>query len=170
MNAKISPLLAILDEETICYRDMEKVLAAEEQSISFSTKERFDEVQLEKDALLLKLQHFEEKRKPMVERLSDELGTGGKPLTVSQLAQHVTPPYAEKLLSRANCLRSVIGNVQEKNRRNQLLINQYLDLINGSLKLLTHLFEDNSVYHKPGTHQSAVGYPYGGGRLICGTV
>ena len=165
MNAKISLLLAILDEETICYRDMEKVLAAEEQSISFSTKERFDEVQLEKDALLLKLQHFEEKRKPMVERLSDELGTGGKSLTVSQLAQHVTPPYAEKLLSRANRLRSVIGNVQEKNRRNQLLINQYLDLTKESLTLLTNLIEDQSVYQNPGIRHAAVGYHCGGGTI-----
>lgn len=170
MNEKISTLLAILDEETSGYRDMQKVLADEEASISFSRKERFDEVQLEKEALLLKLQQFEEKRKPVVDGLSEDYVSDGKPLTVSQLAKYVKPPYGEKLLGRAYSLRSVVVDVQEKNRRNQLLINQYLDLTKESLNLLTDLIEDNPVYPKPGIRQPAAGYHWGGGRVIRGSV
>ncbi|BBO66786.1 hypothetical protein DSCA_07160 [Desulfosarcina alkanivorans] len=170
MNVMISTLLSILDEETSCYREMENLLADEEESISFSRKDRFDTVQLKKDALLFKLQQFEQKRKPMIDRLADGYGTGGQPLTISRLARYVAPPYDERLLERADRLRSVIGAVQEKNRRNQLLINHYLDLIKGSLNLLTRHLEDNPVYQKPGTRQPSAGYPCGGGRLICGTV
>jgi flagellar biosynthesis/type III secretory pathway chaperone len=166
---KIIELMDILDEEATCYRDMQRVLTEEQASISFSRKERFDQVQYEKESLVVKLQQLEEKRKTLVGQLSEAYATDGRSMTVSQLAHFVEPPTGEKLLARAGCLRLIIGDVHDKNRRNQLMINQYLDLIKGSLKLLTSLIEDNSVYQKPGTHQSAVGYQNGGGRFICGT-
>ncbi|MBC2711726.1 MAG: flagellar protein FlgN [Desulfosarcina sp.] len=170
MDVKIMALLAILDEEAVCYRTMKSVLADEEASISLSGKERFDQVQHEKESLVVKLQQLEEKRKQLVGQLSDATATNGRLMTVSELALFVKPPYNEKLLVRANRLRSIIGDVHKKNRRNQLLINQYLDLIKGSLKLLTHLIDDNSVYQKPGTGYPAIVYSSGGGRIFCGTV
>jgi flagellar biosynthesis/type III secretory pathway chaperone len=170
MDVKIIELLDLLDEEAACYREMRRILVDEETSISLSRKERFDQVQYEKEFLVVKLQQFEEKRNQLVVQLSSAYATDGKSMTVSQLAEVVKPPYREKLLSRASHLRSIIGDVYEKNKRNQLMINQYLDLIKGSLRLLTNLMEDSSVYQKPGTHQSAVGYQIRGGRFICGTV
>lgn len=170
MNVKIVELLDVLDEEAACYRDMQRVLIDEEASISFSRKEPFDQVQYEKELLVAKLQRLEEKRTMLVGRLSEAYRTDGKTMTISQLAHVVKPPTRQNLLDRASRLRSIIGDVHEKNRHNQLMINQYLDLINGSLKLLTDLIEDRSVYRKPGTHQTSVGYQTGGGRFICGTV
>ena len=169
MNVKIIELMDILDEEAACYRDMQRVLTDEQTSISFSQKERFDQVQHKKEMLVVKLQQLEEKRKTLVGQLSEAYATDGKSITVSQLAHVVKPPARARLLARARGLRSIIGDVREKNRHNQLMLNQSLDLIKGSLKLLTRLIEDSSVYQKPGTHQSAVGYQIGGGRLIRGT-
>ena len=170
MNEKIIELLDLLDEEAACYRGMQRVLTDEETSISFSRKERFDQVQYQKELLVAKLQRLEEKRKMLVGRLSEAYQTDGSAMTISQLAHVVKPPTRQQLLDRASRLRSLIGDVHEKNRRNQLMINQYLDLINGSLKLLTNLIEDSSVYRKPGTHQTSVGCQTGGGRFICGSV
>ena len=106
----------------------------------------------------------------LIGQLSEAYLTNGKSITISQLAHFVEQPIRRRLLDRASCLRSIIGDVHEKNRHNQLMINQYLDLIKGSLKLLTNLIEDSSVYQKPGTHQPSVGYQTGGGRFICGSV
>jgi flagellar biosynthesis/type III secretory pathway chaperone len=170
MNVKIVELLDVLDEEAACYRNMQRVLTDEEASISLSRKERFDQVQYEKELLVAKLQRLEEKRKMLVGRLSEAYQTDDNAMTISQLAHVVKAPTRHHLLACASRLRSIIGDVHEKNRHNQLMINQYLDLINGSLKLLTNLIEDNSVYQKPGTHQTSVGYQAGGGRFICGTV
>lgn len=170
MNAKIIELLAILDDEAACYREMRRVLADEEASLSLSNKDRFDQVQDEKESLVVRLQRFEEKRKTMVGALSEAYRIDGKAVTVSRLARCVDPPFNEKLLAGAGRLRSIIADVREKNRNNQLLINQYLGLIKGSLKLLAELIENNSVYRKPGTHQSSAAYPTGGGRFVCGTV
>ncbi|MCB2147982.1 MAG: flagellar protein FlgN [Deltaproteobacteria bacterium] len=170
MNVKIIELLTLLDEETACYQSMQNVLIDEETSISLSRKEPFDRVQYEKESLVVKLQQLEEKRKTLVDQLSGAYATDGESMTVTQLAGSVKPPTSEKLMSRASRLRSIIEDVREKNRRNQLLINQNLDLVKGSLKLLTNLIIDSPVYQKPGTHQSSVGYQAPGGRFICGTV
>lgn len=170
MNEKIIELLTLLVEETACYQSMQKVLVDEETSISLSRKEPFDRVQHEKESLVVKLQQLEEKRKTLVGHLSGAYATDGRSMTVRQLAAFVKPPSREKLISRASRLRCIIDDVRDKNRRNQLLISHNLKLIESSLKLLTHLIEDSSVYQKPGTHQSAVGYQSAGGRFICGTV
>ena len=170
MNVKMNGLLDLLDEETACYQKMQRVLTDEESSMSLTRKERFVQVKHEKELLVAKLQRLEENRKMLVARLSEAYRTDGSAMTLSQLAQVVDPPTRQHLLDRAGRLRSIIGDVHGKNRRNQLMINQYLELIDGSLKLLTHLIEDNSVYPKPGTRQPSLGYPTGGGRFICGSV
>lgn len=170
MNTKIMALMAVLDEETDCYLAMSTVLEDEHASISLSTKQDFDDVQYAKESLVAKLQRLEKKRKRMVERLCETCPTETKPKTVSQLARFVQPPHSEQLLACAHRLRSTIGDVQEKNRNNQLRINQYLDLVSGSLKLLSDLIDGSPVYRKPGTQQSAVAFQGSGGRFIRGTV
>lgn len=170
MNAKMIELLDILDEEAACYRDMKSILADEEESISLSRKERFDYVQLEKEALVVKIQQHEKKRQRLVDQFADAYPVDQSMMTVSKLAQYLPAPYNEKLLSRADRLRSRMAEVQVTNKHNQQLIHQYLDLIKGALKLLTGLIDDNSVYQKPGTAHPAIGYGRSGGRIFCGTV
>jgi flagellar biosynthesis/type III secretory pathway chaperone len=170
MQPTIRKLLTTLDEEAACYRNMKTLLADEEKAISLSEKDRFDRVQMKKDMLVGLLQRHEETRNGLVAQLTDTFAAGGKTMTVRQLAQFVDSPHDQELLSRADRLRSIISDVQEKNSRNRLLINQYLGLIKGSLKLLINLIEDTSVYQKPGTRQPAAGYQSGGGRVIRGTV
>jgi len=170
MNTMIIELVDILDQEAASYRDMQRVLVDEENSISFSKKEPFDQVQDAKERLVVKLQRLEEKRNMLVGRLSETYQTDGTSMTISHLAHRVEPPTRQHLLDRANRLRSIIADVHEKNKHNQMMINHFLDLIKGSLKLLTHLFEDSPVYQKPGTHQLSPGFHAGGGRFICGNV
>ena len=170
MNATIIELLELLDEEAACYRDMQRVLADEATSISLSRKEPFDQLQHAKELLVVKLQRLEENRNMLVDRLSEMCQRDDQSMTISQLAHLVEPPTRQHLLDRASRLRTIIADVREKNRHNQLMINHYLNLIKGSLKLLTNLFEDSSVYQKPGTHQTSVGFQNGGGRFICGSV
>ncbi len=169
MNTKIVQLLAVLKQELTCYREMKTVLSDEETSISLAAREGFDQVQVEKESLVVRLQRHEEARMQLVGHLSARCAPDGKPMTVCQLARCVNPPYDQQLLDCADRLRATIGEVQETNRRNQLLINQFLGLVKGSLKMLTDLIEGSPVYTKPGTHQSA-GFRSGGGRFIRGTV
>ncbi len=170
MKTKIMELLAVLDEEAACYRDMQRVLGDEKASMSLSDRERFDQVQLEKEALVVNIQHAEKVRHRLIDHLGKAYQVNQSVLTVSKLGPFLPAPYNEKLLMRANRLRPLIADVQVKNEQNQQLIQHYLDLINGSLKLLTHLIYDHPVYQKPGSAHSAGGYAHRVGRFFCGTV
>ncbi len=170
MNKKILKLLAILDEEVACCKDMKTILADEEESISLSGKERFHQVQLEKEALVAKIKQSEKKRQHLVNQLAEIYQVVEPIVTVSKLSQYLPAPYNEKLLLRAEQLRSHLGEVQLKNKHNQQLLRHYLDLIQGSLKLLTHMIDNNSIYRKPGSDHPSTGYRSTGGRIFCGNV
>jgi flagellar biosynthesis/type III secretory pathway chaperone len=169
MNEKIIELLTILDDEAACYRDMQRVLADEEASVSLVDKVHFDRVRTQKETLVGKLQQFEVIRKGLVEQLAKAYRVNDPMVTVSQLSRVLPAPYREKLISRATQLRSLITEVRLSNQHNQQLIHQNLDLIRGSLELLTHLIYDNSVYLKPGSANPALGYSSSGGRFFCET-
>ena len=111
MNVKIIELLDLLDEEAACYREMRRILVDEETSISLSRKEPFDQVQNEKEFLVVKLQRLEESRKMLIGQLSEAYLTNGKSITISQLANFVEQPIRRRLVDRASCLRSIIGDV-----------------------------------------------------------
>jgi len=170
MNENLSHLLQLLDEETACYQEMEAILEAEESTMSLTQKAAFDRVQAEKAALVDKIQNHEKARRKLVDALAMTYGVHQGPISVTQLAQAISPPDDEKLLACAKNLRSCIERVQSKNSQNRQLIRHYLDLITGALKLLTHQIDDNAIYHKPGTGSTPAGYARGSGRIFCGTV
>lgn len=170
MKKTIVQLIATLEAETDCYGIMKQLLDDEQASLTRSTKDQFDQLQQKKEALVINLQTQEDKRKRLVDDLNAAFFPDSRSRTVSQLAQWVEPPYDSQLLNRATRLRSLIGEVQRKNERNQKLINQNLDLIKDALKLLSDLIDGSPVYQKPGTHQPTVGFRPGGGRFVRGSV
>lgn len=168
MQRPLKELLTMLDDETACYGGLEKVLVDEKDSISLLEKERFEKIQSLKEGLVQKLQQYEKRRKGLVDRLAGAHGQKDSTMTVRQLASLLSSPEKKALMARADQLRSIIGVVQKKNRQNQLLIHQYLDLIKNSLKLLTHQVGNTAIYQKAGTFESFAGYRSGGGRIIRG--
>jgi flagellar biosynthesis/type III secretory pathway chaperone len=170
MNTKIAQLMELLDTEADCYRDMLGVLAAEKESISFTEKRHFDRIEQDKASLVLRIQACEKKRSRLVDQLAIIYKVDAPKVTVSLLARRLTAPDKERLLTRAEHLRSLMAEVQSKNKRNQHLIHLYLDLVKDSLKLLMHLIDDNAIYRKPGDDYPQTGYRSRGGRIFCGSV
>jgi flagellar biosynthesis/type III secretory pathway chaperone len=170
MKKTIVQLIATLETETDCYRQMNQLLDDEQASITLSANSQFDRLQQEKEALVIKLQALEDNRRHLVDGFNAASSPDGQPRTVSQLAQGIEPPYDHQLLTSAKRLRSLIEAVQRKNRRNQKLINENLDLIKGALKLLSDLIDGSPVYQRPGVHHATVGFKPGGGRFVRGTV
>ena len=170
MQPNLSKLFHILEKEIDCYRRMQAVLSAEAQSIGLTGKDCFERIQPDKEGLLSQLKQLERGRRQIVKHLAASRGWQEKQLTVTQLAARLDPPDNQKLLNRANRLRELIKDVQTSNRNNQQLIGHYLNLVSGSLQLLTNLMESSPVYQKPGTHQPLTGRRPGAGRFICGSV
>lgn len=170
MIANLEALLAILDKETACYRELKTVLDDEADSISLMPKDRFSGIQNAKESLVVRLQHLEKERLHLVDEVGRALTPLDPPKTVSQLVRLVKSPYDSRLQTGATQLRTIMGAVQSQNQHNRLLINQYLGLIEGSIKLLSDLIDESPIYHRPGTQPSSIGFQAGGGRILRGTV
>lgn len=172
MDRKVINLLDVMDDEAKCYQEMKSVLADEQASLSLERNERFDQIQLQKEALMAELQRHEKKRKGLVDRLAEAyLPDGSNPtviLTISNLARHLPASDKADLLSRADRLRSCMLEVQSINKNNQQLIRHYRDLAGSALKLLAGLMDDDPVYQKPGSAYPGLGYGRNGGRIISG--
>jgi flagellar biosynthesis/type III secretory pathway chaperone len=170
LNSKISQLMALLDDEADCYRQMQEVLDAEKESVSLSKRERFDHVEQGKESLVARIQAYENQRTALVEQLAAAYRVDAPLVTVRLLARYLAAPDGANLLARADRLRNLVADVQAKNRHNQNLIRLYLKLIKGSLNLLMPTTDDPAVYAKPGSARPAVGYLSSGGRIFCGSV
>jgi len=170
MKPKIDELLDILEKETDCYREMQTVLADEVRSIGLTGRDRFERVQDRKETLVGKIRKLERFRRQVVDRLAPCRQKPGKVVTVSELAGMLEPPDNQKLRVQAARLRALIGDVQTQNKRNQLLIDQNLSLVKGSLRLLTNLMDSSPTYQKPGARQPVSGCRPGTGRFIRGSV
>jgi len=169
MKPKMDELLDILEKETGCYRKMQTVLADEEEAIGLTGRDRFERVQLEKETLVARIGKLEGLRRRLADQLAPSRMESKQPITVSELAGMLGPPDNQRLLDSAKNLRSLIGVVQAKNRRNQVLMDQYLSLVSGSLRLLTNLMDSNPTYTKPGVRQPVTGRRPGAGRFIRGS-
>jgi flagellar biosynthesis/type III secretory pathway chaperone len=169
MDAILRRLLAVLDEETACYRNMQTVLIEEEAAMSLREKAPFDQIQKQKEALVNRIQEHEPRRKALVDALAAACQVDPATATVSRLAPLMQAPDDERLRSCAHRLRSAIAVVRLKNNHNRLLIGRYLQLVNGALKLLTRQSDDQAVYRHPEAAHPLAGYARGGGRLFCGS-
>jgi flagellar biosynthesis/type III secretory pathway chaperone len=170
MKSTIMQLMALLDDEAACYRQMQDLLVWEKESVSLSKKERFDQVEQDKESLVAKIQACEKQRAALVDQLAAHYGMDAPVVTVRVLAQYLNASDGERLLARADRLRALVADVQSKNRHNQRLIGLYLNLIKGSLKLLMPTADDHAVYSKSGSARPANGYRSSGGRLFCSSV
>lgn len=170
MLTQIDALLEILETEAACYRELQTVLVDEAASMTLSTRDGFDQVQKGKEGVVANLRQLEKKRLRIVALMAGAHSAQDRPMTVTQLARTVDSPAKEKLLVAAKRLRAIIAEVQRQNRFNQQLMNQYLDLIKGSLKLLSGLIDESPVYQRPGVPCGGGAFQTRGGRIIRGTV
>ena len=168
MDASLGRLMKLLNEETAAYREMAAVLDEEHNLPALSHRERFESVESRKEQLIARIKMFEKERCRLVRQLGRGLGWERASITVSQLAALLPVENRNHLLARADTLRSVVGVIQSKNRRNRKLIHQYLGLIDGAMKLFARAADGSTVYSKSGSEWSSAGYRRGGGRIFCG--
>ena len=166
----LEKLLSTIKAETACYGELYDLLADEKKAISHSSKGRLNEINNLKESMIVKLQQYEKTRTALVDQLAGAHGQKDMQISVRQLAFLIGSPSGDILLKRADHLRSIIIVVQQKNRQNQLLIRQSLDLVNSALNLLAQHIVSNSTYQKAGKFDSFPGYRSGCGRIIQGTV
>jgi len=166
MKNLTAKLKSVLDAETDCYGEMNRLLDQEKRALSFSRHGDFDCIQHQKETLVGTLQRLEHDRHRLAQDLAGALDLDASTIRVSQLVSRLDPPQDAELDTCSRRLRQLIDKVRVKNGRNRQLIKHYLELMDGSLQLLSELISDASVYTNPGNGPHAPGYDSNGGRLF----
>ncbi|WP_319525262.1 flagellar protein FlgN [uncultured Desulfosarcina sp.] len=166
MNAAIDQLISTLNEETECYDEMKAVLQDEARAIPLSNRQELDRARSRKEALVARITRLERKREDSVRQLASTYRIDASMVKVSELVAYLPDPYAGKLKSCAEGLRSLIEEVRLKNGANRQLVRYYMKWIDNAMHLLTGLFDERPIYRKPGIQLENSGYRSNSGNII----
>jgi len=170
MNKNIPRLLSTMDEEIDAYRKMQVILSDEKDAATLSDRERLLMVGRKKQAAVERLAGIEAQRRQIVDTIRRKVGVDDHPVTIRRLCPHLDANSASLLKARAKTLKALMETVQKANHANAQLINHYLGLIHGALKMLNETVYGRFVYHRPGSLPRTHGYAGGCGNVFCGDI
>jgi flagellar biosynthesis/type III secretory pathway chaperone len=153
MDSLLNKLLGLLEEETDLYRSLLSILQKEKKAVVATRIEELNEVSKEKESLLLKIRILEEQRLRVQGRLADSLGYKPQDLTLTKLSQLVEEPHSIRLKICYSNLLTLIPSIREINHSNKSLLTHSLELVRGSLTLLSNFVASNAVYYRTGEMQ-----------------
>jgi len=150
MELLLNDLLGLLEGEIGLYASMLLALQKEKKAIVDANHDELNETSREKENLFLKIRILEEQRLSVLEKLARNLGQPAQDLTLNKLSQLVQEPQSTQLVDYHSTFLSLAQSIQEINLSNKALLTHSLDLVNGSLSLLSDLLSSSSVYYRTG--------------------
>jgi flagellar biosynthesis/type III secretory pathway chaperone len=161
MENLLKELIVILEKQAGLYRSLLDILLNEKKAVVSAKLDQMNAVRVKKEAILSLIHTGDEKRKDVVNKISDHLGCPSHGLTLTQLAQRVEVPFSLKLIQCAADISSLVQDIHQENEMNKSLIAHSLKLIRSSIGMIAQLMTPPPVYFRNGKmHQGEV----------CGTV
>ncbi len=160
---ELNRLVSVLDEEARCYDRIRHEQQAEQQNIISHNYSALDENVLQIERLCWHLENLEREREKAVRDLSMNMGWTSFPqeLTVTDIAERVSPPQATKLREVSDRLSALLDQVGSANQENAYLLGRSLQSVSEILgSLLKELNETNLAYTNQG---QAKAQPVGAG-------
>jgi flagellar biosynthesis/type III secretory pathway chaperone len=133
MENGLSGLYDILQRMIGQHRQLLDIVRAERESLLNADLRATQEVTLKKEMLLHSLHETEQDRIERIAELAVELRVQPETLTLRTLIRDVEPRFpvwAQKLQSVLNALNVLIERVQEQNRENKILVENFLKHLN----------------------------------------
>lgn len=155
----VEGLARFVAESITVFRTLRGVLVEEKEGILSSDARRVDQANQLKEELVVRIRGLEEWRSTLWKEMGTCLRRDPASLTLSDLL--VVEPVGGSLEFRASLstLSGLLSEVQKTNADIRCLILGTLELIRGSISLLTGLLNGHGVYQKTGT--IGIGYPAG---------
>ena len=166
MKMLLNNLLIRLKGKIGIYASMLLAKKKKKKAIVDSNHNELIETSREKENLFLKIRILEEQRLSVLEKLAQGLGQTSQDLTLSKLSQLVQEPQSTQLVDCHSTFLSLAQSIQEINLSNKELLTHSLDLVKGSLSLLSDLLSSNPVYYRTGKMEAADQ----SGRLLSGKI
>ncbi len=154
MNILINDFIKLLEDEKKLYEKLALILQQEKRAVIDSDLDALNENSKQKENLVLKIRIMGEQRLDMIGRLSGLLNYSPRELTLTKLAQLVDEPYSTRLNEYHSNYLSIIQGIQELNQSNKELFSHSVELIRGSINLLSNLLPSTPVYHRTGKVKS----------------
>ncbi len=166
MKKLLDELISIFEKQIERHRLLLSILMDEKTSIIESNLTGLNNVNGEKEILILKIKNLEEKRLSLVVKIAEALGENHQNLNLKRLCEIIEEPHSTRLYNCRSKLISLTNDVRKSNEENKILLTQAVELVKGSFTLLDNLMSSNSVYYRTGE----IGNKGQSGRVISGEI
>ena len=150
MEGILIKFITLIENEFSLYCTLLEIMQAEKEALVGSRIEELQERIKEKENLLLKIRILDEQRHKLLKKITNLLGDKGEGLTLTRLSELIDEPLAARLKNSSSKLLAVTQSIQELNDSNRSLLIHSIDLVKGSLNLLTNVVASNQVYQRDG--------------------
>ena len=162
----LDQLISGIRLETKLYQLVLATVDKEKDAAIQSDLKSLNASRIEKEDLQYKIQRADEQRCLIVRKMSEKLEYPYQNFTLTKIAQIVDEPFANQLKQASAELKTVLNTLREANRRNKLLLEHSLELVRGSINLLSGLMGSNKVYYRTGDVRTQPP----AGKCICGEI
>ena len=146
----IDRLIHVLGRENEIYQSMLAVIDKERLAAVRSELNALTNAAQEKENILEKLRGYEELRIQLVKSMAEAYGYPPENFTITKLAQLVGEPHSKRISQVGNDLSKAIIIVRDADQRNKQLFEHSLELLRGSLNLISEITRTNTIYYRSG--------------------
>lgn len=150
MGSPLDALVAILNEETVLYEKMADILRQEKAAALASQLDGLHAARIEKERLISIISQLERRRLSVVRAIHRDGDDAQRPVSVMHLVSRLDPPSARRLSRSREMLLATLKRVDDMNTENASLMAHSVKWVTGAMRLLDHLFNPQTVYHRSG--------------------
>ena len=147
-----SVLIKVMKEQLEAYKELLHLAEEKTDTLVQGNVKLLGEITEIEQNLILKLGKLEEERFELVKQIAKTHNKDAADVKADFFKNVLSPEETKAFSGIYDELKSVLPEIEEKNRRNEQLINNALDYINFSIKLITDTGEAKANYGADGTN------------------
>ena len=143
-------LLAVLGKEADLWRELREIIIGERETIKRPSLEDLHGLNTRKETVIWKLKMLEEVRAGYVRKIGRTLGIPEREINLSALSAEAGGAFREAFQSCREEMGQLLGEIRERNRTNQDLLDVSASLLRGTIDFMQELAAGNSCYSQSG--------------------
>lgn len=157
MEKKFSELIKVLNDELSLYADLSRLAAKKTDVLTKGDIDLLGKITAIEQEAIMKIGKLEEQRFKIVKSLAEAYEKEPQEINAEFIEEVMPPDEAKRFYGTYDSLKKVLKDIDEKNRINEILINQALDYIQFSIELLAQSNKQESGYSPSGkTRENAL--------------
>ena len=149
MDSRLGELTNILQQEETVFQEYLGLLTQQQENLIANNlagiKDGIDKInELAQEAI-----NLENGRRKVVARLSETLGMNPEDITISKILERLDGPKFDELESLKNKILDFHGKITSQKKRNELLINQSMNVINQTMHFIHEIGNPKATYDNP---------------------